>query len=116
MELKELIEEYQTIRSFAIALSKGDAELAIMDEGGVTPISKLFGNEVLTESAQGALVIYAIELMGQMRRILDEDEKEMLSHPDLPDYERRRPESPADISVGMPKNDYRRHSTEDDGR
>ncbi|MBR5421036.1 MAG: hypothetical protein IK115_07825 [Lachnospiraceae bacterium] len=115
-ELIDIFDEYKTVKYFAKALHQERAELAIMDEGGTTPISKILEVETFTEGVKKGLYIYQLELIQRLRNILDEDEKLLLNHPDLPEYEHEEPTIPADINMGIPKNDFRRHLTEDDGR
>lgn len=115
-ELNDIFDKYKTVRYFAKELHRGSAELAIFDQDGVTLLSELLAEETITEAVKKGLFIYQLELMQQLRNILNEDEKLLLYHPDLPEYEHEEPTIPADISMGIPKNDFRRHLTEDDGR
>lgn len=114
--LKELIEDLGKARYFDQVISGGSAELAIMEEGiGTTPLSAIFAEERYTESVRNGLCIYQLDLIRQIREIMDEVEKELLHHPGLPEYEYQL----ADPKLGVPKNDHRRCrscSDEDDGR
>ena len=88
MDLSTIAEEYQQIRHFKAALQTEKAELAIVDEEGYTPLSKVFQDEEITGTVVKALALYQMELMRQIREALNRDEQELLHHKDLPEFER----------------------------
>ena len=103
-ELDKLMGQFETVRKTIEEIDNGAAYTAIVTPHTIINIDDIFEGSKYLHEIRGNLLYYRQNLRKQIMEALQEDEAKELG------YETKGVEP---FPVGTPKNDYRRHDTDD---
>lgn len=104
MELDKLIDQFETVRKAIREIDNGAAYVAIVTPHTIINTEDIFEEPKYLHEIRDNLLYYRQDLRKQIMEALQEDEAKELG------LETRGIEP---FPVGTPKNDYRRHDTDD---
>ncbi|MBQ1571756.1 MAG: hypothetical protein IIZ78_11565 [Clostridiales bacterium] len=103
-ELDKLMGQFETVRKTITEIDNGAAYVAIVTPHTIVNTEDIFDSPRYLNEIRGDLLYYRQDLRKQIMEALQEDEAKELG------YETKGVEP---FPVGTPKNDYRRHDTDD---
>lgn len=103
-ELDKLMGQFETVRKTIEEIDRGSAYVAIVTPHTIVNTEDVFDSPRYLNEIRGDLLYYRQDLRKQIMEALQEDEAKELG------LETRGVEP---FPVGTPKNDYRRHDTDD---